>query len=264
MRRALLAFLWRRHRLSMGLCLFIPLLVGTGVGLMAPQLQQQREAFASLPFLARFLGSNAASAFSNVTLLSFPFRHPLVLLLYAVFPAIPILALPAGERGRGGLDMLLAAPLDRRALVHALALFVLLAIPVVIAFCFAGSMLAALIAGELERIDVARFALAAPPAGALIATWTGAALIVSVRARNRASATLTYAAFVTTAFLIDSIARIATGVEWMAKFTPYGYYRPDHVILGSAPWIANAVGLATVGVLLTLVAAELQARRTSA
>lgn len=261
---AVLRLLGRRHRISLTATLLAPVALGFVAGAIYPDLAAQREALASIPFIARFLDSEFAEPFSPASILVLPYQHPLSLVLWAVLPAIPALGLLAGERGRGSLDMLLATPLERRRLVAAIGLFQFLLLPVALCSPFAGTWIAGWMADESAALPPSRLWMAGVNLAGLIGFWGGASLMVSVLSRDRVAATFAYAVTVFVVFALDSASRLATGAAWMASWTPYGYYRPADVVSGSEAWGARGGGLLAAGIVLALLAMELQHRRRSA
>lgn len=263
-----LGFLWRRHRVSVVLSLLVPVALGGLAGLIYPGLREQTDALNALmeglPFVQNFLDSRYVEPFSEVSIFTLPYRHPLTLLLYAAIPAVPILALPAAVRGQGSLHLLLASPLERRTLVTGVATFALLLVPAVMLSPFLGTVLGASVAGELDALPVARYWLAGLNAAGLFWFWTGVALVASVLGRDRAAATLWTAVLIVVTFALDSAARLAPSVGWMAWYSPYGYFRPADVVGGSDAWVTRSLGLFAAGFLLAFAAREIEHRRRSA
>ena len=264
MNQALLWFLFRRHRLTLGLLLLVPILIGWVIGLLYPQLRENQALFESLPFIKDFFKSEFVKRFSAAAIFTLPWQHPLCLITFAVFPAVPILGLPAGERGRGSLDLILATPLERKRLITVTALFALLGSPLLLISCFLGTIAGATTSGDLHLLPLERYPLAGLNAIALSLFWAGAALVISVASRDRPTATLVYSATIVVAFALDSTARIAKGASWLSRWSPYGYFRPADTVGGSDSWWIHGVGLLIAGVLLLLLARELQQRRRSA
>ena len=114
----LLRLLLRRHWISVSLCALVPILIGVVIGLIYPTYSQERALLERLGEFAQQFMSKGGSIdlLSAAGSFSLPFQHPTVLIIYAVIASIPAMALPAGERGRCALDLLLATALSRAAL----------------------------------------------------------------------------------------------------------------------------------------------------
>lgn len=164
--------------------------------------------------------------FSALGAFTMPFQHPVALILFAVIGAIPATALPAGERGRGGLDLLLATPLDRRSLVVTVGGFQMLLGAMIGMGAYAGALLGAGIAGEWAHIPAGQFSVLMLNAAALSFSWGSVALVVSVYAPDRSSAMRSTFILVFGFFLIDIASRLWRQGRWLGNLTPYGFLRP--------------------------------------
>ncbi len=260
----MLGFLWRRHRLTLALALLVPVVLGVTTGLLAPQIRQHQRLLESLPIVAGFLGSEYTSALSPISLFCAPYQDPLASIVFAVFPAVPAIALLAGERGSGGLELLLATPLERGRLIATAGLFALLTTAMLPVACFAGTVCGAAVADDLAVLPLARFWLAGANAWGVALFWAGAGLVMAAVARTRGSATLALAVAVTLALTLDSMSRLAPQARLAARFTPFGYLRPADVVGGSPAWLPHFLGLAGAGALLALLAGVVESNRRRA
>ncbi|MEZ6197303.1 MAG: ABC transporter permease subunit [Planctomycetota bacterium] len=263
----LLGFLFRRHRLATGLCYVVPVLIGLVVGFLYPTYAPQREALKVFKYATRFLGQGQMDLFSAEGAFSLPFQHPLCLLALGLAAALAPLALPAGERGRGALDLLLASPLERGTLVRTLVLHEFLVALGVGAASLIGAWSGAMWAGESGTLTPERYlvltALVASLALALgaIASW------ISVEARDRGQAALVYGVAMGVFFILDVAARMWRDGEWLGWLTPFGYLRPARIL--TTEDLASVAGR-DLGVLLAVatvgfgLAIARQARRRSA
>ncbi len=265
----LLGFLWRRHRFSAAICAAAPGVLGVLVGLIYPTLSGQREAAKALFKIGQrfFGGSQHLDLFSALGAFTMPFQHPVVLILFAVIGAIPAIALPAGERGRGGLDLLLSTPLERRDLVGTVGVFQAVLAFMIGAGSLAGALVGAAMAGEFAHIPLGQFGVLMLNAAALSFCWGSVALVVSVYAPDRSAATRSTFILVFGFFLVDIAARLWRQGRWVGKLTPYGYLRPADSVgsLGDAglPW-RNIAVLVVVGIGLQTWAARVEEKRTAA
>ena len=263
----LLRWLLHRHRLSVGLACLLPVILGVILGLIYPTMHRERSLVQAFGGLLRGLGQGQIDLLSARGGFTLCFQHPLILLDMAVVAAIPATALPAGERGRGALDVLCATPLTRAAVVGTTALFALGAAACLGATGLLGAGLAAAIAGVSGEIPWGTYVAVAANAAALAGCLGAGALLISVAAPDRGAASLWYGVAAAMAFVLDVTARLWRDGEWLAWTTPYGWLRPAAAVAdaggpGSA-LLGAAVLAVAAGVLLAaaLLAAD---RRRSA
>jgi ABC-type transport system involved in multi-copper enzyme maturation permease subunit len=242
----LFGFMARRHRLGIGLAILIPIIMGVVVGILFPTYAPQREAFKVFKFAARFLGQGQIDPFGAESTFSLPFQHPLCLLEIAVVAGIAAMALPAGERGRGSLDLLLATPLERGTLMRTLIIFQIFVAGLAASAALFGALFGAWFGEAWSEIPLDRFLALGGIVAALTAFLAGLATWISVEARDRAQATLHYGIAVGVFFLLDVAARMWMDGQWLGWLTPYGYLRPPRVIAAEGLGIA----LRDAGVLL--------------
>ncbi len=269
MNKTLLHFILRRHWLSVSLCSMVPILIGVVIGLIYPSYSQERETLERLSaFASQFMSKGGSlDLFSATGSFSLPFQHPTVLIIYAVIAAIPAMALPAGERGRNALDLLLSTQLSRAALIRSVALVSLLIAVLIGLTSYSGALLGAALSEVLDEIPLATFALVAVNAASLCLFWGGLALLISVLSRDRAMATLRYGVTVFCFLCADVASRLMKSGDWLAWLTPYGYLRPARVVGESAsltPCIRDILILSLCAVGLCTLAVIAENRRRSA
>ena len=230
MTKTFMYFLWRRHRVAVVLCGLVPLIVGTLIGLVYPTFAKERALLKVFKMSTRFFGQDKMDLFSPEGAFSLPFQHPLVLIAYAVMPAIVAMALVAGDRGRGSLDLLLATSISRRFLNLAVGTFQALCCLYLSTTCFLGCFLAAAISGDASAFNPGSYTVIALTAFGLTGVFGGFASLVSLGAENRGQATLRYGILIFSFFIIDVAARLWRDGEWLAYLSPYGYLRPAKVL----------------------------------
>ena len=200
----LVAFLARRHRLAIGLCGLPPLVMGVIVGLIYPTYAREREALTSIfEMFGRFFGGDLIDLLSPGGFFSVPFQHPFTLVMMAVASAIVPFAVPAGERGQGGLELLLATRLERVQLVRAVAL---LAVPTALLMglaALAGAVVGAALSDVLGEVPAAAYLVTTFNAIALTLFLGASALLLAVLARDRGRATAWFASLVTFGLLVS-------------------------------------------------------------
>ncbi len=226
----LFKFLCRRHWLSILLAYLIPVLIGVVIGLLYPTYAAQRKLLEVFKFSTSYFGQEQVDLFSAAGSFTLPFQHPLCLIGHAIVGGIAALGLPAAERGRGALDLLLASPLGRRQLVATLGLFSFLSALALGAIGFGSAFLGAFLSDEVAALPIARYALCALTSIGLCFVLGGLALLVSVWARDRGQATITYGVVVGAFFIVDVAARMWTKGSWLAWYTPFGYHRPAKIV----------------------------------
>lgn len=245
--------LWRARR-GCALALLLPLLVGIVNGLAYPGWSREREVLR--PVVQRLSGWMRSDVI-NVDIFTpegaflIPFQHPLTLLAAALAAATLMLQMPAAERGRGGLEILLSTALTRRRLVASLALAI---VPVALLLGHAplfGSVLGALCVGEAQHLPLGTYWLVALNYAALVCWFGCLALRVSVAARDGARAMRIYALCAGVAMLLDFISHAVRHLEWVRLATPYGWYEPSVILrTGSAQPLSLTVLLVSSALLL--------------
>jgi hypothetical protein len=252
----LFAFLCRRHRLSVGLACCLPLVLGVILGLVYPTLHRERSLVQAFGTFLRGLGQGQIDLLTARGGFTLCFQHPLILLDMAVVAAIPATALPAGERGRGALDLLCATPLTRGRVVGTTAAFAAGAAGLLGVAGLAGAGLAAALAGVVGEVPWGVYAALALDAAALASCLGAGALLLSVVAPDRGAASLWYGVAAAVAFVLDVTARLCRDGEWVAWLTPYGWLRPAAAVADGG---GAGVALRDAAVLAGLAAAQLAA-----
>jgi hypothetical protein len=250
MNGSLLRFVLWRHRVAYVSTFVVPVLLAVVAGLVYPSYAKEREALTRLLKIAdKFFGDDALDFLSPTGFLLIPFQHPLTLLMFAIAGAVAPLALPAGDRGRGALDLLVASPLSRRSLSRTVFTTVLLAGGTFGWAPFLGVALAAHLSGYASEIPFDKCALIAVNAGALVMALGAAALFCSATAEDGGSATGRFVGFVVVTLAIDVISRFWKAGRFLRWTSLLGYYHPQDVVVGRVnAWfpIAVLVGFAAV------------------
>lgn len=237
MNLVLLRFLGRRHGVTVPLCALAPLVIGTLIGFIYPTYSRERETLGPLVKSLKAMFRTDVTMidiFSPSGAFNIPFQHPITFLSLAVAAAIPALGLPAGERGRGALQLLMATPLSRRALVGTLAVFLL---PIAVLMGLApllGCVAGASISGVLDEIPLHVYAVTSLNAAAVTAFLGSFALLVSVVSRDRSVATIRYVLGMAWFFLADLGSRLWKYGDWPSYLTPLGYYNPTRILAGES------------------------------
>jgi ABC-type transport system involved in multi-copper enzyme maturation permease subunit len=263
---ALLRFMARRHGLAIALSVLIPVLLGLVGGMLYPSFIGERQVISTLlkTFkIAKLLGLGELDFLSPGGFFLLTFTHPLSLTALALAPAIPAMSLPAGERTRGSLELLLATRLERWKLVSAVALFILPVAVVAGSMPWVGSVLGVTLAGVADEAPLGTYALISANAAVLSLFLGSVALLFSVTARERGAATGRYVAFIVLAVLLEFGSNLWSEGNRLLYLTPFGYYDAKGLVLGTADSWRNFLVLAGGALLLGAAAATCAQRRRS-
>lgn len=279
MNGALSRHLARRYALGCAACALAPVLVGTVLGFFWPQFRMQLQAaqtFGLMRFAQTFLRTDLLPSDPAAAFFQLAFMHPITLLSLIVAMALPTLALPAGARGRGTLDLLLATPLTRRELVVTTFLFTLPFSLLHAAAPIAGTWLGGSIAGIASQLPFDRFLRVGVESCALAIFFAGLSSWLSVVASNAGAAIRWLAIFVFCALAAEMVGtwwqsidgaaqtpwwRSLSSLKWV---TPFGWFEPPHVLAGTRPFLRDSAVMAGAGALLALVAVVWEEKRKSA
>jgi hypothetical protein len=241
--RVLLGFVLRRHRFALIACWLVPVLIAVAVGLIYPTYAKEREALGRmLKMVGNLFGGDVIDLLSPAGFLSIPFQHPLTLLMLAISAAVVPLGLPAGDRGRGSLDLLLATRLSRRTLARTVLGAILLVAAVFGWAPYLGVWIAAGMSGYGAEVPFDRCVLIALNAGALVAALGTSALFCSATAEDGGSATTRFVGFVVVTLALDVLARVWKAGKWLRWVNLLGYYRPPDILANqTSPWLSIGV-----------------------
>ncbi len=265
----------RRFALGCGLSALVPVLLGVMTGHLWPQYREQLAALEKFGFMKiaqTFLRSDLLPADSTSFLFQLPFVHPVTMLALVVAMALPTLAFPAGARGRGTLDLLLASPLSRGTLVTTTFLFT---VPFAVLHALApllGVWLGGALAGVGSELPFAAFFRVSFETFALAIFFSGLTLLLSVglapkralRGPEGGGALAALAVVVLWSLLAEIVATYWKAIAWLKVATPFGWFEPPQVLAGVAsPWRDGGVLLAA-GVLSFALAWRNERARRSA
>lgn len=263
----LLRYLARRYAPACALCALAPVVIGSILGLVYPDFRtqmQMADRLGILRFAMRFLRDDLVAADSSAFFFQLPFMHPLTILALITAMALPALALPAGARGRGSLDLLLATPLTRRGVVATSFAFTLPFAALHALAPMAGIWIGGSIAGVAHELPFAAFARVCVESAGLAVFFAGLASLLSAAADEAGGALkwLTIAVF--WSLLAEVVATTWSKAEWLKPATPFGWFEPPLVISGAANLARDASVLAGGGLALFAGALIVAQRRRSA
>jgi hypothetical protein len=271
----LLRLLARRYALGCGLTALVPIVLGLVAGNLWPQYREQFAAldkFTAMKFVRVFLRDDLIPPQSSTFLFQLPFMHPVTMLALIVAMALPTLAWPAGARGRGTLDLVLATPLERGTLVATTFVFTLPFALLHAAAPLLGTWLGGTLAGVADELPFALFFQVSFESFALALFFSGLALLLSVglaprralRGPEAGGALAALACVVLWSLLAEIVATMWTRASWLKGVTPFGWFEPPQVLAGvTSPWRDGGVLLAS-GLLCAALAWRNERARRSA
>ncbi len=264
------------RRLGLG-CLatgLLPVLLGVMAGTIWPDYRDQMAMIEKLGIMKMakvFFRSDLIPSNSATFIFQLPFMHPVSMLAMIVAMALAPLAFPAGARGRGTLDLLLATPLTRRKLVATTFLFTL---PFALLHALApllGVWIGAKIAaadGELPfggfaRVSIESFALALFFAGLTQLLSVGLRRRGALRGPEAGAAVAALSVIVLYSLLAETFGTWWTALHWLKYATPFGWFEPPQVLAGVAHLWRDSAVLAGGGLLCVALALIFEERRRS-
>jgi ABC-type transport system involved in multi-copper enzyme maturation permease subunit len=189
------------------------------------------------------------------------YLHPLVLTLFSAATIALASRGLAGEIERGTLDLLLACPVPRGALVAATSIAILL-----VQGILTGSALVAmrvgLAIGDIEPPDgLDRFLLVALNLWGLFVAVSGVALFCSAAASEQGKAIGRAIGFLVVSFFVNLLASFWSKVRWADFASVFHYHQPQPILTGEEPLWGDLSVLLAVGLLAHAAAAVVFVRR---
>ncbi len=260
-------WIWRRSRTGLILVTLLPLLVGTINGIAWPVWSKEREVLRPVLLRLRpFVRTEVTEVdiFTPEGAFMIPFQHPLSLLACALAMAMLTLPILAGERGRGGLEILLTTRLTRKGLLRGV---LRAALPAALCIGHApllGTLIGAALVGEVHALPLATYECIALQL-AMLACWLMAlGILVGTCANDGTRALRTYVLVVAVTFVLDFSSHALKGMDDIKFFSPLGWYDPGVILQsGHTPPLSAAVLLGTA-LLMLFTALDAADRRISA
>lgn len=174
------------------------------------------------------------------------FLHPLVITLLTVATLAVAARALAGEIERGTLDLLLAWPVPRPALVLAAAATIQLVQVTMIATLWAAMHLGFAI-GDIEPpASAGRFVWVALNLWALFAAVSGVSLWFSASGVEQAKAVGRAISFVVVSFFVNLLASLWRAVEVLDLVSVFHYYQPQPIVVDERVPVLHLSVLAAV------------------
>jgi ABC-2 type transport system permease protein len=159
-------------------------------------------------------------------------------LVFGVFAVLAGSGLLVADEENGSLDLVLAHPVSRTALF----LGRLLAFGAAVLAILALSWLGFVVAMPWSTLDVSWWSMARPyvSLAAVVFFFGGLALLLSMVLPARRTAAMTTGIVLLASYFLTTLARLDTGLEPIARFSPLYYYQGGEAIEGlNARWLAG-------------------------
>jgi ABC-2 type transport system permease protein len=247
--------------LTLGLVLgaFQVVLVAAAAYLHETKAFSQIAAFLPV-FLQQLMGAVAFTSFGGLA--TFGYFHPIVVVTF-VGLAIFVASEPAGEVEVGLVNLVLARPVPRRAIVWR----------TILAFVLATTAVAlAMVAANRSAVGFWRPPTADPPpvivmlklAGGLLAVaWTfgGLSLLLATLTRRRAVAAGAAGVTALALYLLNFLAGFSPPLGPYGPVSPFHYYEAMAIVAGSATWLRDVTVLLTTTAVFCALAFAAYSRR---
>jgi ABC-2 type transport system permease protein len=209
------------------------------------------------PFVRELFGQSMFAVLSFQGVVCLGYFHPIPIgALIAV--TVVFATEPSAEIERRFVDLVLARPVARAAIVTRTILVLLVAIAIVVGLMWLGTWvgLASFAPQDAIRPPASLLRALGVNLGALALAWGGIALAIAARARRRGVAGAIVGLLAFAAFLLDYMARLWASARRFAWLSPFHYYDPMEMLLGSPPDSAHVwtlLAIAVVGFALAYV-----------
>ncbi len=195
------------------------------------------------PFVRALLGPAVASvmSFGGIVCLGY-FDLAIVAALLALI--IALATLPASEVETGFADLILARPLRRHWIITRTIALVLISTLMMVALMMAGTWvgLAMLAPDDAQRPSPMMIGSLALNLGMLMLCWSSVALPLAAACR-RSVASATTGLLALAALLLDLTARLWPAAEPFAWLSPFRYFIPFDLVMGTALPVENILVL---------------------
>lgn len=157
---------------------------------------------------------------------------PLILMVFAVVAGTGLLA---GDEGRGTLEMLLAQPVARSAVLASRVAGMLVALLTIVALTFAGWLISVPFV-DLDGLGLGALLAASFVPVPLVTTFAGLSVLLAAVAPSRGQAAGIMTAVAITSYLVASFALTLDAIAWTRWLTPYHYSNVSQVLTEGVVW----------------------------
>lgn len=199
-------------------------------------------------FIRTAVGPEALAFMSFGGVVSLGYFHPIVMTAL-VGLTIAIGTEPAGEIETRFVDLTLARPLPREALVIRTSIVLAVAGVLMLVAMLAGTWtgLSCCVPADAERPPFGVFARLAISLATVITCWGGITLIIGSASRRRAVAASVAGVLALTAYLLDYLGRAWQPAARVSKVSPFHYFEPMAVITTQSLSAADTTILLALG-----------------
>jgi ABC-2 type transport system permease protein len=186
-------------------------------------------------FVRDILGPSFAMFLTFKGIVCLGYFHPVVMgALVAV--SVTLATIPVMEIETGFIDLVLARPVNRHLIVTRSILVAVISTVYLLAMMALGTWLGLryFAARDAGWPSVALVGSLAINLGLLMLSWSAIALAIGCACRRRGTAGAIAGLLALTAYLTDYIARAWKPAESVAWLSPFRYYAPFELVLGSA------------------------------
>ena len=262
----LLAHSFKRIRTLVGTMGLILAVFQLFVVLIARSIQSTNgfeQMAALIPSFARdLLGPAMASFMSFKGIVCLGYFHVAVMSALVAL-AITVATMPASEIETGYIDLILARPLARHWIITRTVVLSVLSTAIILALMMAGTWTAlrTLAPPGAEWPSSKLVFSLAVNLGMLMLCWSGVALAIGSASRRRGVAGAFAGLLALAAFLVDYVARAWQPAERAGWLSPFRYFTPFDMLMGTPLPGKNLVVLAGIAVAACALAYVLFARR---
>ena len=256
---ALLARLWRQHRLALAIITAGVAAFEFVITRIAPLPGQSGFIDGVIALLPPDISQMAYEQFqmgSAVGVLAFGYLHPFFLALCSAWVIRVGAGALAGEIGRGTMEILASRPVPRWTLVAAAAMAIGVGLAVIAAAAFAASAFGVRLRPELEVPSEEMWRVPFM-AWMLFMAWGSVTLAVSATRREAGTTIAWVSGLIVTAFVVEFLGRVWTPVSWAKPLSLFAYYHPQYTIFNPLklfePLVLGAVAVAGIALAVMLI-----------
>ena len=199
-------------------------------------------------FIRTAVGPEALAFMSFGGVVSLGYFHPIVMTAL-VGLTIAIATEATGEIETRFVDLALARPLPRQALVIRTLLVLAVAAVLMLLAMLAGTWtgLSCCVPADAERPAFGVFTRLTISLAAVMTCWGGIGLTIGMLSRRRSVAASVAGVLALTAYLLDYLGRAWEPAAGISKLSPFHYFEPMAVIMGQSLSAANTALLVATG-----------------
>ncbi len=184
------------------------------------------------PLMEQFASFGGGDLFSLAGAIALGFIHPIAIALLGVMVVgFPILSI-VGERQRGTLEVLLARPISRHALLLVLFCVGALSLALLVAAQLTASVVSAAFSGVLDELHVGNIPLVWAMGTLLSVALMAIAFGASVSFDRVMPALGVTLVFVLVSYLLEVVGSIWPAAAWVSDFSLFHYVRTKELLDG--------------------------------